>query len=97
MEYAFTIIGSVVILIGCYILLQVKVIRDRARALFLEAEKNITADKLNYVTFNLYSKFPKYVTFFLPYASFKVIVQKIYDETRKVARDVLNDGKINGK
>lgn len=97
MEYVYLIIGIIVVLIGCYILLQVKAIRDRANALFLEAEKHITDDKLEYVASNLYNCLPSVVRLFLNYEGFKVIVQKIYDKTRKIARDLLSDGKFNGK
>lgn len=97
MEYVYLIIGIIVVLIGCYILLQVKAIRDRANALFLEAEKHITDDKLEYVASNLYNCLPSVVRLFLNYEGFKVIVQKIYDKTRKIAKDLLNDGKFNGK
>ena len=97
MEYVYLIIGIIVVLIGCYILLQIKAIRDRANALFLEAEKHIDEDKLNYVASNLYNRLPSYITFILSYGSFEVIVQKIYDKTREIAKDLLNDGKFNGK
>lgn len=97
MEYVYLTLGIIVILVGCYILLQIKAIRDRANALFLEAEKNITEDKLEYVASNLYECLPSVVRLFLNYDGFLVIVQKIYDKTRKIAKDLLNDGKFNGK
>lgn len=97
MEYVYLTLGIIVILIGCYILLQIKAIRNRANALFLEAEKNITEDKLEYVASNLYECLPNIVRLFLNYDGFLVIVQKIYDKTRKIAKDLLNDGKFNGK
>lgn len=97
MEYVYLIVGIIVVLIGCYILLQVKGIRDKANALFLEAEKNITEDKLEYVAYNLYDKLPSIVKLFLNPEGFIVIVQKMYDKTRKIAEDLLNDGKFNGK
>lgn len=97
MEYVYLILGIIVVLIGFYILLQVKVIRDRANALFLEAEKNITEDKLEYVAHNLYDRLPSIVKLFLNPEGFTVIVQKMYDKTRKIAEDLLNDGKFNGK
>ena len=65
MEYVYLITGIIVVLIGCYILLQVKAIRDRANALFLEAEKHITDDKLEYVASNLYNCFPSGIRVFL--------------------------------
>ena len=97
MNYIYLTIGIILILVATYVLLQIKSIRDRANALFLEAEKYIDEDKLNYVASNLYNRLPAYVCFFLSYESFEVIVQKIYDKTRKLAKDLLNDGKFNGK
>lgn len=49
MNYVYLAIGIILILIAVYVLLQIKAIRGRANALFLEAEKNIDEDKLNYV------------------------------------------------
>ena len=97
MNYVYLAIGIILFLIAVYVLLQIKVIRDRANALFLEAEKNIDEDKLNYVASNLYNRLPGYITFILSYGSFEIIVQKIYDKTREIAKDLLNDGKFNGK
>ena len=97
MNYVYLAIGIILFLIAVYVLLQIKVIRDRANALFLEAEKNIDEDKLNYVASNLYNRLPGYITFIVSYGSFEVIVQKIYDKTRVIAKDLLNDGKFNGE
>ena len=97
MNYVYLIVGIILILGATYVLLQIKSIRDRANALFLEAEKHITDDKLEYVASNLYNCLPSIVRLFLNYEGFKVIVQKIYDKTRKIARDLLSDGKFNGK
>ena len=97
MNYVYMISGIVLALIAAYVLLQVKGVRDKANALFLEAEKNITDDKLEYVAYNLYDKLPSIVRLFVNPEGFIVIVQKIYDKTRRLAQDVLNDGKFNGK
>lgn len=97
MNYIYLTIGIVLILVASYILLQIKSIRNRANALFLEAEKHIDEDKLNYVASNLYNRLPAYICFFLSYESFEVIIQKIYDKTRAIAKDLLNDGKFNRK
>ena len=97
MDYVYLVIAIILVLIAGYILLQIEKIRDRANALFLEAEKHIDEDKLNYVASNLYDRLPSIVKLFLYYEGFKVIVQKIYDKTRKIARDLLSDGQFNGK
>ena len=97
MEYVYTSIGVVLALIAIYVLLQVKSIRDKVQALFLEAEKNIDEDKLEYVACNLYDRLPAIVRLFISLGGFMIIVQKIYNKTRKLAKDVLSDGKFNGK
>ena len=97
MNYIFIIIGIILILGGAFVLLQVEKIRIRANALFLEAEKYVDDEKLEYVAKNLYHRLPSYIVFFFSYSSFKVIVQKIYDKTRLLAKDLLNDGKFNGE
>jgi hypothetical protein len=97
MNYVYLIIGIILLLAAIYCLLQIKSIRDKAQALFLEAEKNITEDKLQYVSENLYDSLPAIVRLFLNYEGFDEIVQKIYDKTRRLAEDILSDGKFNGK
>lgn len=97
MNYIFIIVGVVLILLGIYILLQVKSIRDKANALFLEVEKNVTDAKLEYVAGNLYDFIPTVARVFISYDGFVKILQHIYDKTRDIAKDVLTDGKINGK
>lgn len=95
MEYL--IIGIVALIVFLLLLLVIKVeaLRNRANALFLEAEKNITEDKLNYVCENLYNYVPNIIKLFIGEDSFKQIVQMIYDNTRKVAHDLLDDGCLN--
>ena len=95
MEYA--IVGGLGIFVVVVLLLIIKVetLRNRANALFLEAEKNITEDKFNYVCENLYGYVPNVAKIFLNEDTFKVIVQKIYDSTRELAKDLLDDGKRN--
>lgn len=97
MEYL--IIGGIAIAVFIFLLIIVKVeaLRNRANALFLEAEKNITEDKLEYVCNNLYTYLPNVLKLFVSEDFFKEIVQVIYDNTRRIARDLLSDGKINGK
>lgn len=97
MNYIFIIVGVALVLLGIYILLQVKSIRNKANALFLEVEKNVTDAKLEYVASNLYDFIPIIARVFISYDCFVKILQKIYDKTRAIAKDVLNDGKLNGK
>lgn len=95
MEYL--IIGIIAVIVFFIMLLIVKVetLRNRANALFLEAEKNITEDKFNYVCENLYDYVPAVIKIFITDDTFVEIVQKIYDSTRQLAHDLLDDGKIN--
>lgn len=97
MEYA--IIGAVALIVFIFLLIITKVdkFRNKAYALFLEAEKNITEDKFEYVCENLYGYLPTIARMFLNEDTFKVIVQKIYDETRGIAKDILEDGHYDGK
>lgn len=97
MNYVYLAIAIVLGLIAGYILLQIEKIRNRANALFLEAEKHIDDDKLEYVASNLYDRLPSVIRLFLSFEGFVIIVQQIYDKTRNLAEDLLNDGKFNGK
>lgn len=98
MEYL--IIGAIALLVivGLLIIIKVEKVRNRANALFLQAEKYVTEDKLQYVSENLY----EYVTSTIPFIGmfikdelFKEIVQMLYDNTRNLAKDLLDDGEIN--
>ena len=93
MEYI--IIGSIALAVFIFLLTIIKVekLRNRANALFLEAEKHITEDK--FVCSNLYKYIPNVLKLFLDEQFFKQIVQMIYDNTREVAHDILDDGKLN--
>lgn len=95
MEYI--IIGSIALAVFIFLFTIIKVekLRNRANALFLEAEKYITEDKLEYVCSNLYKYIPNILKLFLNEDFFKQIVQMIYDNTREVAHDILDDGKLN--
>lgn len=98
MEYL--VIGgiAVIVFLILFVIIKVEKIRNRANALFLEAEKYVTEDKLDYVSDNLYeyviSTIPL-IGMFLKDEAFRTIVQKLYDETRMLARDLLDDGKRN--
>ena len=77
------------------LILKVESFRNRANALFLEAEKNVTEDKFQYVCDNLYDYVPTIIRVFITDETFKEIVQFLYDNTRRVAKDLLDDGKLN--
>lgn len=95
MEYL--LIGGIalVVFIIFFIIITVKQIRDRANALFLQAEKYVTEDKLLYVSENLYEYLPTVAKIFLKPEGFDRTVQKLYDKTRRLAKDLLDDGKLN--
>ena len=95
MEYL--MIGGIALAVFIFLLviIKVEVLRNRANALFLEAEKYVTEDKLEYVCDNLYKYVPSVVKLFVNEALFREILQMIYDHTRKLAQDILDDGKLN--
>ena len=95
MEYI--LIGIIALVVFTILLLIIKVekLRNRANALFLEAEKNITEDKFDYVCENLYMYIPNILKIFIDEELFGKIVQMIYDNTREIAHDLLDDGKLN--
>ena len=95
MEYI--IIGIIALIVFVFLLLIIKVeaLRNRANALFLEAEKNITDDKFNYVCANLYLYTPSFIKLFFSEEAFQELVQKLYDSSRELAHDLLDDGKRN--
>ena len=96
MEYI--IIGSIAIAVFIFLLLIIKVeaLRNKANALFLEAEKHVTEDKLQYVCSNLYIYYlPNVAKKFICQDLFTEIIQLIYDKSRKLAKDLLDDGKRN--
>lgn len=107
MEYLIATGIALVILIIFIIMIKVKQIRDRIQALFLQAEKYVTEDKMEYVCENAYNfisginiagiQIGSIITFFLKQDTFNEIVQKMYDETRRIAKDILADGKLDGK
>lgn len=95
MEYL--VIGSIALAVFIFLLviIKVEVLRNRANALFLEAEKYVTEDKFRYVCDNLYGYIPAVLKLFVNNELFEEIVQMIYDNTRKIAHDLLDDGKLN--
>lgn len=96
MEYI--IIGSIAIavFIFLYLIIKIEKLRTRANALFLEAEKYVTEDKLQYVCSNLYTYYlPNVAKRFVGQELFNDIIQMLYDKSRKLAKDLLDDGKRN--
>ena len=95
MEYL--IIGAIALLVivGLLIIIKVEKVRNRANALFLQAEKYVTEDKLQYVSDNLYVNAPAIFRLIFNEEDFKNLVQMLYDQTRKTAKDLLDDGKLN--
>ena len=97
MEYL--VIGAIalLVLVGLLIIIKLEKVRNRANALFLQAEKYVTEDKLQYVSENLY----EYVTSTVPFIGmfikdelFKEIIQKLYDSARNLAKDLLDNRQI---
>lgn len=95
MEYLTIASIALAVFIFLLVIIKVETLRNRANALFLEAEKYVTEDKLEYVCDNLYTYIPGVVKLFVNDELFKEIVQMIYDHTRELAHDILDDGKIN--
>lgn len=95
MEYL--TIGSIAFAVFIFLLVIIKVetLRNRANALFLQAEKYVNENKIEYVCNNLYTYVPSVAKLFINEQFFKEIVQMIYDNTRKIAKDLLDDGKLN--
>lgn len=94
MEYLVISAIALLVMVGLLIIIKVEKVRNRANALFLQAEKYVTDDKLQYVSENLY----EYVTSTIPFIGmfikdelFKEIVQKLYDNTRDLAKDLLDN------
>lgn len=105
MEYL--IIGAIALLVivGLLITIKVKQVRDKVHALFLQAEKYVTEDKMEYVCENAYNfistisiariEIGAIITFFLKQETFNEIVQGMYDKSRSLVKDLLDDGELN--
>lgn len=88
------IVGAVLICaLAFYLVCQTK-LRVKIYALLLDAEKTdddgIT--KFEYVCNNAYDYVPSYLKVFISYSSFRLLVQKLYDKLRDLAKD----GKLDG-
>lgn len=95
MEYIIMISIALAVFFILFLIIKVEKIRNRANALFLEAEKHVDSNKLQYVCNNLYSYIPGAFRLFINEQLFTEIVQMIYDHTRHLAKDLLDDGKLN--
>ena len=91
MEYIIIVSIALAVFIFLLIIAKVEVLRNRANALFLQAEKYVTEDKFEYVCSNLYLYIPNVLKMFIDEKFFKEIVQMIYDNTREIARDLLDN------
>lgn len=94
MEYLIIVGIALAVFIFLLVIIKVVPLRNRANALFLEAEKHVTGDKLQYVCDNLYTYVPSVIKLFVNDELFKEIVQMIYDNTREIARDLLDNRQI---
>ena len=76
-----------------YLVCQTK-LREKIYALLLDAEKTDEDGntKFEYVCSNAYEYVPSYFKVFISESSFRVLVQKLYDKLRDLAKD----GKIDG-
>ena len=97
MEYILIAAIALIVFLILLAIIKIEKLRNKANALFLEAEKNINEEKLEYVCSNLYVYVPAIVKMFISIDGFEKIVQAIYNRTREIAKDILNDGKLNGR
>lgn len=90
----FIILGVVVLCVAAFYLMCQTKLREKIYALLLDAEK--TDDdgmtKFDYVCNNAYDYVPSYLKVFISYSSFRLMVQKLYDKLRDLAKD----GKLDG-
>ena len=95
MQELLTIIIAVLLCIGAFYLICQTKLREKIYALLLDAEKTDEdgMTKFDYVCTNAYDYVPSCFKIFISYSSFKIIVQKLYDKLRDLAKD----GKIDGK
>lgn len=98
MEYIIIASIAIAVFIFLYLIIKVEKIRNVANALFLEMEKNcsnIGAIKLDHVCDKVYKYLPSILKLFISEDFLKDIVQMLYNSSRKIAKDLLDDGKWN--
>ena len=92
-EILVIVIAAMISILAFYLVCQTK-LREKIYALLLDAEK--TDDdgntKFEYVCSNAYEYVPSCFKVFISESSFRVLVQKLYDKLRDLAKD----GKIDG-
>lgn len=88
------IVGAVVLCVAAFYLICQTKLREKIYALLLDAEKTDEdgTTKFDYVCSNAYDYVPSYFKVFINYSSFRIIVQKLYDKLRDLAKD----GKVDG-
>lgn len=90
----FIILGVVALCVAAFYLVCQTKLREKIYALLLDAEK--TDDdgmtKFDYVCTNAYDYVPSCFKVFISYSSFRLMVQKLYDKLRDLAKD----GKVDG-
>lgn len=90
----FIILGVVALCVAAFYLMCQTKLREKIYALLLDAEK--TDDdgmtKFDYVCTNAYDYVPSCFKVFISYSSFRLMVQKLYDKLRDLAKD----GKVDG-
>lgn len=92
MEYIIITGIAIAVFIFLYLIIKVEKFRNRANALFLEAEKYLGDFKMHQVCCTLYNRYvPNVVKWFIDEQTFANIVQMIYNNSRKVAKDLLDD------
>lgn len=90
----FIILGVVALCVAAFYLVCQTKLREKIYALLLDAEK-IDDDgmtKFDYVCTNAYDYVPSCFKVFISYSSFRLMVQKLYDKLRDLAKD----GKVDG-
>lgn len=95
MEYILIGAIALIVFIILFLFIKVEALRNKANALFLQAEKYVTEDKLQYVSENLYENAPSIFRLIFNEEDFKELVQMLYNHTRNMAKDLLDDGKLN--
>ena len=88
------IVGVVVLCVAAFYLICKTKLREKIYALLLDAEKTDEdgTTKFDYVCTNAYEYVPSCFKVFISYSSFRIIVQKLYDKLRDLAKD----GKVDG-
>lgn len=85
---------GIIFCLGIFYLICQTELRIKIYALLLDAEKTEVdgITKFEYVCNNAYEYVPDYLKIFISFESFKILVQKLYDKLRDLAKD----GKIDG-